>query len=67
MRQITRDNDANAVAQTFVEVGFDVHKYTDETAEGGKLDVVQMDEAIDEFVGEVDENTVAVFAFMGES
>ena len=59
-------NDANAVAQTFVEVGFDVHKYTDETAEGGKVSYVGMVEVIQAFVDEIDENTFAVFAFMGK-
>ena len=60
-------NDANAVAQTFVEVGFDVHKYTDETAEGGKVSYAGMVKVIQDFVDEVDENTVAVLAFMGKS
>ena len=55
-----------AVAQTFVAVGFDVHKYTDETAEGGKVSYVGMIQVIQAFVDEVDENTVAVFAFMGK-
>ena len=58
-------NDANAVAQTFDSVGFDVHKYTDETAEGGKVSYVGMVQVIQAFVDEVDENTVAAFAFMG--
>ena len=60
-------NDANAVAQTFSEVGFDVHKYTDETAEGGKVSYGGMVQVIQAFVDEIDENTVAVFAFMGKS
>ena len=59
-------NDANAVAQTFHEVGFDTHKYTDETAEGGKVSYVGMVEVIQAFVDQIDENTVAVFAFMGK-
>ena len=59
-------NDANAVAKTFDDIGFDTHKYTDETAEGGKVSYVGMVEVIQAFVDEIDENTVAVFAFMGK-
>ena len=59
-------NDANAVAQTFHDVGFDTHKYTDETAEGGKVSYGGMGEVIQAFVDEIDENTGAVFAFMGK-
>ena len=59
-------NDANAVAQTFDGIGFDVHKYTDETAEGGKVSYLGMVQVIQAFVDEIDQDTVAVFAFMGE-
>ena len=37
----------------------------DETADGGKVDGTQMYLAIEEFVEEVDQDTVAAFAFMG--
>ena len=59
-------NDANAVAQTFDGVGFSVAKYTDETAEGGKVSYLGMVQVIQAFVDEIDQDTVAVFAFMGE-
>ncbi len=60
-------NDANAVAKTFHDIGFDTHKLTDANAEGGKLSYTEMVEIIQAFVDEIDENTVAAFAFMGES
>jgi len=58
-------NDANAVAQTFSDIGFDTRKLTDETATGGKVSDNEMVETIQAFVDEIDENTVAAFAFMG--
>ena len=60
-------NDANAVARIFSDIGFDTHKLTDETAAGGKVSYNEMQRAISDFVKEIDENTVAAFAFMGES
>ena len=45
--------------------GFDTHTLTDETADGGKVDGTQMYLAIEEFVEQVDQDTVAAFAFMG--
>ena len=60
-------NDAHAVEDVFHRIGFDTHTLTDETADGGKVDGEQMYLAIEEFVEHVDENTVAAFAFMGES
>ena len=58
-------NDAHAIEGVFHRIGFDTHTLTDETADGGKVDGTQMYLAIEEFVEEVDQDTVAAFAFMG--
>ena len=43
-------DDANAVAQTFHDIGFDTHKLTDANAKGGKLSYMEMVETIQAFV-----------------
>ena len=58
-------NDAHAIEGVFHGIGFDTRTLTDETADGGKVDGDQMYMAIEEFVDEIDQDTVAVFAFMG--
>eukprot|EP01043_Picozoa_sp_COSAG02_P005927 COSAG02_NODE_164_length_32230_cov_37.505587_19_plen_1079_part_00 len=58
-------NDATAVAEKLDGMGFDVISLTDENAKDGKVDLEQMHDAIEEFVEKVDENTIALFSFMG--
>ena len=58
-----------AMAIGFAEggMGFDAMSLTDENAEGGKVDQLQMEDAIEAFIQKVDENTIAAFAYMGAS
>ena len=59
-------NDATDVRAKLVEIGFDVVALlTDDTVAGGKVTKDAMLDAIEKFVESVDEDTVAVFAFMG--
>ena len=60
-------SDAKAVAAKFEGMGFDVMSLTDDNAEGGKVDQDQMEDIIQAFIEMVDENTIAVFAYMGAS
>jgi hypothetical protein len=60
-------SDAKAVAAKFEGMGFDVMSLTDENAEGGKVDQLQMEDKIEAFIEKVDENTIAAFAYMGAS
>ena len=60
-------SDAQAVAAKLEGMGFVVMSLMDENTEGGKVDQLQMEDIIEDFIEKVDENTIAAFAFMGAS
>ena len=59
--------DATAIAATLERIGFDEVKLLTDDVDGVDFSFLGIQDAIQDFVASVDENTVVVFAFMGAS